>query len=271
MTSRARGEHYDFVWHYHAQFEIFHGLHGVGQWLIGDQTGTFAPGDLFVLGPRLPHAFYTPLSAAASPTLPYDNQVVYFTLPASSTPALPEFRSLVPFQQRVTRGLRCFGETAEIIRARLHVLESQSGMRALLTLLDCLCLLGESDEVLPIATPRYLPASVAASSERINAICHFLHRHYTRAISLQEVAEYAHTSIANLCRFFKQWTGQTVLEYLQGLRIGHACHRLTETDESITAIAYASGFTAMSSFNRQFRALRGLTPREFRLRARGVR
>ena len=48
------------------------------------------------------------------------------------------------------------------------------------------------------------------------------------------------------------------------IRVGHACHLLSESDDTISEIAYQTGFESLTYFNRVFLRKRGLRPREFR-------
>ena len=48
--------------------------------------------------------------------------------------------------------------------------------------------------------------------------------------------------------------------------MSHAESLLVETELPILAISLRSGFTNLSNFNRRFRRLKGMTPREYRWR-----
>jgi AraC-like DNA-binding protein len=50
------------------------------------------------------------------------------------------------------------------------------------------------------------------------------------------------------------------------MKIGEACAMLTATAKPIAHIAEAVGSTSLANFNRQFKALKGLTPRRYRQR-----
>jgi AraC-like DNA-binding protein len=63
---------------------------------------------------------------------------------------------------------------------------------------------------------------------------------------------------------FAKHTRTSVTDYLIGLRIGDACARLSSSDQPIQFIAEAVGYASLANFNRQFKALRGMTPREYR-------
>ena len=103
-----------------------------------------------------------------------------------------------------------------------------------------------------------------ADRERIDRICRYVAEHSTRPIVLAEAAAAAHMSVPAFTRFFRKCTGKTFLEYLTELRVGAACRLLMETDRTVAQVCSASGFGNLSNFNRRFRDLKGITPREFR-------
>ena len=67
-------------------------------------------------------------------------------------------------------------------------------------------------------------------------------------------------------RFFKRATGRTVTHYINEMRIGLACRMLTDTDQSVLEICMQTGYGNVSNFNRRFRELKLMTPRQFRAR-----
>jgi AraC-like DNA-binding protein len=54
------------------------------------------------------------------------------------------------------------------------------------------------------------------------------------------------------------------------VRIGQACHRLIETDELVTSIAFGVGFQSIAQFNRTFRTEKGVTPPQWRRRIKEI-
>ena len=86
---------------------------------------------------------------------------------------------------------------------------------------------------------------------------------YNTNIKLEKVAEIANMSATAFCRYFKSRTRLTLSEFIMLLRIGHACSLLTETDMSISEIAFMCGYNNLSNFNRQFRKVKDITPGEY--------
>jgi AraC-like DNA-binding protein len=90
---------------------------------------------------------------------------------------------------------------------------------------------------------------------------------YSEELELQEMVVLAQMSRATFCREFKSYTGRSFIEFLNEVRIDAACQQLLLTGESISDIAFESGFGNLSHFNRLFRRLKSRSPREFRAQA----
>ncbi|HBK27529.1 MAG TPA: AraC family transcriptional regulator [Dialister sp.] len=67
-----------------------------------------------------------------------------------------------------------------------------------------------------------------------------------------------------LTDIFKQAYGMTPKEYIDHLRLNHAKEALRHTDKKIIDIAYETGFTSLSAFNRFFKKKTGMTPSTYR-------
>jgi AraC-like DNA-binding protein len=63
-------------------------------------------------------------------------------------------------------------------------------------------------------------------------------------------------------------TGMTPHQYVLRTRLHRAAVRLRLSDEPISAIAFDAGFNDLSTFNRRFRRIMGVTPGAFRARYR---
>ena len=65
------------------------------------------------------------------------------------------------------------------------------------------------------------------------------------------------------CRFFRQITLRTPIDYLNYYRIECAREQLAATDASITEVALGCGFNDISYFTKTFKKYMGLTPRQY--------
>ena len=95
------------------------------------------------------------------------------------------------------------------------------------------------------------------------AIC-FIHDHLASEVTLEEIAHAANMSRASLSLNFKMVTGIAPYEYLIIRRIEYALNLLRETNLSIMEISENCGFNNLANFNRVFKKMNGMTPREYR-------
>ena len=71
------------------------------------------------------------------------------------------------------------------------------------------------------------------------------------------------------CRRFKQITGKTPLEYVNGYRLAKAHALLTTTDMTVAQIALITGFSDSNYFTRVFTRHYSLSPTKIRNKENG--
>ena len=103
-----------------------------------------------------------------------------------------------------------------------------------------------------------------SSDESLGRVMDYLSRHYSEVIRLSEVAEMVNMSESSFCRFFKQHTSKSFIDFLTDIRLGTASRALIDSSLSIAEIGYDCGFNNLSNFNRIFKKKKGVTPSEFR-------
>ncbi len=83
-------------------------------------------------------------------------------------------------------------------------------------------------------------------------------------LTLSMVAEHLGFSDSYCSRYIKRIVGLSFVGYLNALRINYAERLLISTPCSIMDIASQSGFVSIQTFNRVFREIVGVSPREYR-------
>ena len=94
--------------------------------------------------------------------------------------------------------------------------------------------------------------------------CLYISENCSRPLSLNDVAAHVGVSRSHFAHLFKNYTSATFIEFLTIERI-----KLSETffmnpQLHITDIAFESGFSSISSFNRAFKKIKGCSPTDFR-------
>ncbi|MFD2673623.1 helix-turn-helix transcriptional regulator [Marinicrinis sediminis] len=95
-------------------------------------------------------------------------------------------------------------------------------------------------------------------------ICTYLSQHYRTSHTLSEMAARAHMSISHFSSEFKKYTGKTLVQYANDIRIEKAKELLQEPDIKIYDIADLVGYSTISYFNRVFKESVGISPSDFR-------
>ncbi len=88
----------------------------------------------------------------------------------------------------------------------------------------------------------------------------YIHEHFNKAISVEEIAAHIGYSKFYFCRRFKEITGYTVATYINMQRIKYAQSLLTESDKSINEIAFECGFASVAYFSATFKRYMGISP-----------
>jgi AraC-like DNA-binding protein len=245
-----------FQWHHHPEFELTLTLNSRGQRFIGDHIGEYDDGDLVLIGPNLPHTWASRFKLESGQ--PHRALVMWFRSEWASAliAGLKELRPVGDMLGSAQRGLQ-FSPAAAI-----EDLFGLEGEDRLLALLNVLALLARDREALPLAT--VVGHEPAADRTRIDRVLDHIHVHYADGTSIAALADIAALSPSGLHRLFRRHTRQTISGYVMRLRIGEACALLSGTSRPIAHIASEVGYTTLANFNRQFRALKGMTPREYR-------
>ena len=85
-----------------------------------------------------------------------------------------------------------------------------------------------------------------------------------RKLTVESLAKSIHLSKYHYQRMFREIMGDSVMRYVSRRRIALAAADLTETDESILAIALKYGYDSHEGFTRSFRAQMGVSPKDYR-------
>ncbi|MCF2490049.1 AraC family transcriptional regulator [Dyadobacter sp. CY347] len=262
-----KAPHFDPNWHFHPHYQLFTVLEGTGKRLIGDSVQTFGPGDTVFLGPDVPHLWRSDAAYFdTGSSLLTHGVVLYFQEDFLGKDFLdkPEMLALKQLLLDSKRGIEYKGELRSHIRSELMSIMHSEGFQTIIQLLTLLDKLAHEAGGSPISSYGYVNTYKVSETERMHKVHNYVLQHFSQEIRLGDVASLAGMTEAAFCRYFKARSNKTFIDFVNEIRIGHACKLLLEDKWTIAQIAYDSGFDSLSNFNRNFKRYIGHTPREYK-------
>lgn len=98
----------------------------------------------------------------------------------------------------------------------------------------------------------------------ISSAIKYVQENFLRGISLNELSVRFSLSKPHFCKMFKEYTGMTMFEYVQTLRINEACKMLESTSRKVVDIGLDAGFSDYKSFKNTFKKVKGVLPSQYR-------
>lgn len=263
-----KGTHFYDKLHQHPQLQLTVILEGKGQFLSGDYVGRFQAGDVFFLGENAPHVFRSdPEYFEEKRELNSRGNTIFFDFDALGK-ALGELEDLQAMRKFKDFSGLCFQVLGESKKEILEIFEKfpeSFGLLRFQLAIQLMSILDRSGEnLVGLNRTTQIRGLSERDGKRMDQVMQFLLENRFRQITLEETAERANLSKEAFCRFFKLRTRKTFTQYVLQLRINEAQKLLQETDFGISEIAYKVGFENLSYFNRSFKAILGMSPREFR-------
>jgi transcriptional regulator GlxA family with amidase domain len=176
----------------------------------------------------------------------------------------PELQGVRKLLTRARRGIRFTGNTQDTVRSLLLGLRSKSGLGRAIAFLQVLQVLECDKHYHILSSQGFTPELDAFASERINHAYHYIFKNFSGPIDYGAIARGVGMSLSGFSHYFRRATGRTVSEVVNEVRVGHANRLLMETQRTVSEVAYACGFGSLSNFNRCFRRITGVSPRQYR-------
>ena len=125
-------------------------------------------------------------------------------------------------------------------------------------------LLSVSESLIEMITKNMLTSIYNGRSQIVTKALQFINKNYKEKISLKDIETNLHVNSSYFSTLFKQEMGVTFTDYLNTLKIEHACNLLTNTNLSIIDVSLSTGFDDQSYFTKVFKKAKGMTPKAYR-------
>ncbi len=262
---------FDSEFHFHSEYELKYVIQSKGKRFVGDCVENFNEGDLVLLGPNIPHYWKSDPEYFERDDLKASAFLVMFSedFLGANFFSIPEMSIIRDLLNKAKGGV-CFQHpNKETMFKKMKDLMSDEGPLKIISMLDILLELAKS-EMRPLLTNAFvteLPLINYSdhSIGRLKKVHEYVIVNFHNKIQIQDVAEIANMTPHAFCKYFMKSTKKTFMTFLSELRVCHAKKLLIEKEEqAISDICYSSGFDNLSNFNRKFKSITTMTPKEFR-------
>lgn len=250
--------------HQHEEYQLTLVIEGSGTVVHGEYVGTFQSGDVFLMGSNVPHVFrcddsyYKEDKEAHSISVFFNEEQL-----RSLINQFPEFGIMGTFLDSAKLGARGDDLLQREIGEKIKSLFQMDEFERLIEFFSLLNQLSCHSGWQPLLK-QYAKRVREQDGKRLDDIFSFTLSHYHRPITIDEIADVANMNRTSFCRYFKQHTRKSYIDFLNEYRVQKACGLFSDPDNSIAQVAFEVGFTNLSNFNRQFKKLMNQTPREYR-------
>ena len=238
QLSRQEIVDFKFPLHLHKSYEFIYVTEGLLQVAIGDHTFDVMAGEYAFILPNQPHGYDTPNFSRS--------KIGIFS---------PDY---IPELARLTAEVTPFHPIIKRARPSLYdelLCAEASPLRVRSVLYELAALYAEGESA---------PYLAVTDGELVCRIVKYIEAHYAEPMSLEDLARalgYSYRYMSGVVnRFFKLPLPKVVNRY----RVNYACKMLSGTNTEITEVALLCGFGSMRNFNRCFKMITGLSPREYR-------
>jgi AraC-like DNA-binding protein len=261
-------ERFTFPWHFHREYEIIYFAEGEGDRFVADNVETIRSGDIILIGSSVPHymrsaeKYYAGDASLRIKGVNIQFAHNYMSYAISNYTDMNPIRTLL---KTADRGIYFPPpENAALIES-ICELPGFKGVERMVRLLLLLDRMAHFRQQRILATSHFsLHVLPPYADSRMEKVLAYINRNYVKNIKLSDISAIASMNMSAFCRYFKEKSGKSPVDYVQELRVGYACKLLTSSQLDILQICIECGFNTSSHFNKVFKHYTNLTPTDYR-------
>ena len=257
---------FDYPIHYHSAYELTLILHSSGNRIVGDSVEKYSLNDLVLIGPEIYHRWddddISPekRNNAHVITIQFSKELFDQTIFLKES-----FSSIKNLLRDSQRGLKFVGETFSIVAEKMKNLTVVKNFESVIAFLEILNTLSISKEKKFLASDGFMSIKENAQGDRVNKMYTYILTHFNNSnLRITELADESNMSASAFGHFFKKSTNKSFTQFVVDMRLGFASKLLLNSNDSISEIAYKSGFNNIANFNRLFKKNKFSTPKQYR-------
>jgi AraC-like DNA-binding protein len=263
---REKVSHFANPWHFHDELELTFIVKSEGTKFIGDHISEFNPGEIVLLGSRLPHYWRNhPNDEHTGKELGAEAIIIRFNQEYAGAEFLkiPAMKPIFDLLNNAKRGIYIQQGAQDLQQKLAHFLTLGEGQR-IIALTEILFSIATSIPYDYLCSIGYAHQYKSNDIEKIDTVYNYVLNHFKTDLSVQDIAAKCNMNTAAFCRYFKKKTGKTFKDFMNEIRLGNAAKLLLKGDFTVAEVAFESGFNNPSYFNRLFKRTKGITPTSYR-------
>ncbi|WP_353778061.1 helix-turn-helix domain-containing protein [Winogradskyella sp. 3972H.M.0a.05] len=253
--------------HLHEEIQLSYIHEGEGTLIVGDTVSDYKKGDIIAIGSNLPHVFKSDVTLETKSLM----LTLFFTKDSFGEVFfdLEELSETKHFFKNINSGFKVLSHNQALKTVFLSLRDS-SKLERFTSLLLILKSLAKAKK-LQLSSYSYEKEYTAVEGKRMQDVMDYTMKHSHESISLDVIANVANMTKNAFCKYFKKRTNKTYTQFLNELRIENACKLISNNGElTLSEIAFQCGYFNISNFNRQFKAIKSMTPSEYRIAKLGA-
>jgi len=246
-------ENINYIAHFHEEIEVVYIVSGTVTILTDTETLTGRQGDICIFLPGEIHSF-----------LSVESNQLYIMKMNAQTENI-DFSLMRLKKNKISQEDESYTVLRNIIQnIAIEETEKQTGYEFAVRMYI---------NQLIVLIARRLPHELISAEQKkkmysrltlLQKVNEYAETHYTENITLTSAAEYCRFSKYYFAHTFKEITGAGFIEHIMMFRLEKSLSMIKLSDENITDIAFACGFSNVRSFNRMFRKYFHMTPTQYR-------
>lgn len=252
------------VWHYHSELELNVIHESTGTAFVGDSVERFEPGDVVLVGKNLPHLWLNDeVYFEKGSDLTTKAHIIHFLDDfAGGLFQIPEMMEINKLIERAKLGIKFIGIGNSMITEKIAKMIECSGYERIMLFIDVLKLLSGHKKYKILSSLGYTESISGVNKDKLLPVYEYVINNFKHDIKLETIAALANMNTSSFSRYFTSIHKKTFTKFLNEIRIGSACKILIR-NRHIASACYESGFNNISNFNRQFKAIKKITPSDY--------
>lgn len=250
--------------HTHSKYELNLIVNAVGRRFIGGNISRFREGDLIFMAPDIPHCWEIENKEENPKAMTLHFQKEFFE---NGILTIPEFGLYHDLISKSKCGIFFSNPNIPLVMEYMMLIMRETRFNAVLEILKLFKYLSNQKKIVLLTNNELMWDTSNHKNERIKKIHEYVFFNFRDEIKLKDASDLVGLSEGAFCSFFKRAMKKTFFEFLKEMRVGYACKLLmANKDMRVSDVCFESGYNNFSNFNRQFKEITNLSPREYRNR-----